>query len=95
MNRSYKFISVMALCFSPAFLPAVSCSKLPFTVQCPSLSCDSNTQVILQKDIPLTISSSGKWCLGEDVTSTGAAAITVTGTTEVTIDLKWVCNRWK
>ncbi len=89
MNLSHKLISIIAICFSPALLQAVSCSKLPFTVQCPSVSCDVNVVHISQADVGPSgylITAPGVYCLIEDInwapTSSGdfglpAPAITI------------------
>ncbi len=80
MNLSHKLISILAL--APVLLQAVSCSKLPFTVQCPSASCDVNVVHISQADVGPSgyfITTPGVYCLIEDInwapTSSGAFGI--------------------
>ncbi len=100
MNQFYKLLSIIAL--APAFLQGVSCSKLPFTVQCPSVSCDVNVVHISQADVGpsgYSITVPGDYCLIEDINWAPAAsgvfgapvaAITIdipTGQGDVVLDL--------
>ncbi len=88
MNFYHKLIGILAL--SPALLQADSCSKVPFAVQCPSVSCDVNTIFISQSNIGtagFVISSPGVYCIIEDLTSPGGIpVITVNNVNNVVID---------